>query len=378
VTNVLGAPTAVDRPTPERGVCPLAPYRPFSEPLPAVSDEAPEQLVESVLAIVAVEGPVVGSRLRSAYGRAAGHRVGPRIALALTKAIRSAVRKGRLVREDPLGRSSVLTRTYRLPEQPAVIPRELGARQFGQVPPAELAHVMSRAGASLGWADIDVVYRATMNAYGIRRMGGQVRATLQSVVGLANAGSPRMPEDPGAPSSAAPDARWLRPGEEILLDSRQITWRVRWSAGTVDVDPSVFLVDASSRVRSDEDFVFYNQPVATDESVRLTSETSESAATTERIEFDLDALAPDVARVLVSASVDTGALADVRDVVVTATTSDDGATIHLPVDGCAEAGLVFAEVSRRNSGWWLRALQRTYPGGLEEIARVMGVEVAAS
>src|SRR3954453_11961163 len=65
-TNVLGPPTAVDRPTPEPGVCPLAPYRPFSEPLPAVSDEAPEPLVESVLAIVAVEGPVVGSRLRRA------------------------------------------------------------------------------------------------------------------------------------------------------------------------------------------------------------------------------------------------------------------------------------------------------------------------
>jgi stress response protein SCP2 len=305
--------------------------------------------------------------------------VGPRIALALTKAIRSAVRKGRLVQEDPLGRSSVLTRTYRLPEQPGVIPRDLGARQFGQVPPAELAHVMAQAGASLGWADIDAVFRATMNAYGIRRMGGQVRATLQAVVGLANAGSPRTPDSgASAPPSAAPDARRLHPGEELLLDTQRITLRVRWRAGTVDVDPSVFLVDAASRVRSDEDFVFYNQPVAADGSVRLTSETSESAATTERIEFDLDALAPDVARVLVSASVDAGALADVRDVVVTATPSDGGATIHLPVAGCAEAGLVFAEVSRRNSGWWLRALRRNYPGGLEEIARVMGVEVAAS
>ena len=169
-------------------------------------------------------------------------------------------------------------------------------------------------------------------------------------------------------------------GSNVPLEATTVRAVLRWTSGqgVPNVDASALLLGSDGRVRSDEDFVFYNQPVAADGSVRLTSETSESAATTERIEFDLDALAPDVARVLVSASVDAGALADVRDVVVTATPSDGGATIHLPVAGCAEAGLVFAEVSRRNSGWWLRALRRNYPGGLEEIARVMGVEVAAS
>ena len=76
-------------------------------------------------------------------------------------------------------------------------------------------------------------------------------------------------------------------------------------------------------------------------------------------------------------SVDAGTLADVGDVAITATASDGSATVQLPIGGCEAAGLVFAEISRRNSGWWLRALRRPYPGGLEEIARVMGVEISA-
>ena len=236
MTDVIGQPTTVHRPAPERGACALAPYPQFSLPLPTVSDAHPERLVEGVLAIVAVEGPIVGSRLHSAYGKAAGHRMGPRIALALTKAIRSAVRKGRLVREDPFGRTGVLTCTYRLHDQPAVVPRELGARQFDQVPPAELAHVMSRAAAELGWANLDAVFRATMGAYGIRRMGHRVRATLQSVVGLASDRSVRPQENTG--SGATPVARLLRHGEEIPLSGPEVTWRIRWSAGPVDLDAS--------------------------------------------------------------------------------------------------------------------------------------------
>lgn len=358
MTDVIGEPTTVNRT--------LAPYLHFSETLPAEAD--PEQLLDGVLAVVAVEGPVVGSRLLSAYGRAAGRRMGPRISLALTKVIRSAARKGLLVQEDPLGRTAVPTRTYRLPDQPAVAPRELGARQFDQVPPAELAHVMSRAAAELGWANLDDVFRATMSAYGIRRMGNRVRANLQSVVGVANDRSVRAQED------TPPSGRELRPGEEIPLGGAQVTWRIRWSAGAVDLDPSVFLVSAANRVRSDEDFVFYNQPETPAGSVRLAGEVSEDAAPTERIEVDLDALTPDVARVLLGVSVDAGTLADVQDVVVTATGAE---AVQLPIAGCAAAGLIFAEISRRNTGWWLRALHRPYPGGLEEIARVMGVDVAA-
>ena len=103
----------------------------------------------------------------------------------LSSAVSAAVHQGRLVHQDPLEESGVKLRTYRLPEQPQVVARQLGPRTFDQVPPAELAHVMREAASSVGWEDLDTVFRETMARFGVRRMGSTVRARLQAVVTLA-------------------------------------------------------------------------------------------------------------------------------------------------------------------------------------------------
>lgn len=76
-------------------------------------------------------------------------------------------------------------RTFRLPDQPPVDIRELGLRLFEQVPPAELAAVMHAAGELVGWDDSEQVFRATLDRYGVRRMGPHVRARRTAVMPLA-------------------------------------------------------------------------------------------------------------------------------------------------------------------------------------------------
>jgi hypothetical protein len=72
--------------------------------------------------IVAVEGPVMGFRLNAAYVQASGgQRAGRLIQEGLNTALTDLTRRGVLVADDPLGRSGVRPRTFRLPDEPLVV-----------------------------------------------------------------------------------------------------------------------------------------------------------------------------------------------------------------------------------------------------------------
>jgi very-short-patch-repair endonuclease len=160
----------------------LAPYQSFTGSVVPVADARRRQLIDGLAAIVAIEGPVLGHRLHSVYVRAsAGQRVGTQIAKALNFAISAAVREGRLVQDDPLREQGIKLKTFRLPGQPPVIPRELGPRTFEQIPPAELAQMMHEIVEQFGREKQDLVFREAMALYGIRRVGPTIRARLQAI-----------------------------------------------------------------------------------------------------------------------------------------------------------------------------------------------------
>lgn len=164
----------------------LLPYSPFRGNLVPVGVAERTEIVAGLVAIVAAEGPVLGHRLHSVYVRSSdGMRVGHQIAKVLNSAVTSAIRRGHIVEDDPLGEPGVRPRTFRLPEQPPVLVRELGPRAFEHVPPAELAAVMLAAGDLVSWDDIEGVFRATLETYGIRRLGSSIRARLTAVAPLA-------------------------------------------------------------------------------------------------------------------------------------------------------------------------------------------------
>lgn len=84
--------------------------------------------------------------------------------------------------DNPLGEPGVKPRTFRLPNQEAVILRHLGPRTLEQVPPGELAEMMCHAGDQVGWEDHDRLFRTTLAAYGLKRLTPNVVNRLHTII----------------------------------------------------------------------------------------------------------------------------------------------------------------------------------------------------
>jgi len=144
------------------------------------------QLIQGLLAIVAAEGPVIGYRIHSAYVKASeGQRVSKQIARELNSAITSAVRRGFFIGDNPLGEPGVKPQTFRLPEQPPVHIRALGPRSLYEVPPSELAAVLSQLAEEHGWYPEETLFRATLDQLGLKRLTVNVTDRLQPALALA-------------------------------------------------------------------------------------------------------------------------------------------------------------------------------------------------
>ncbi|MEU8242254.1 AAA domain-containing protein [Actinoplanes missouriensis] len=188
IVESVPAPDPEPEPESESEPAPVAslrPYRIYQGEAPRPASPTPPGMREALIAIVACEGPMVGTRLQTAYVRAAGgQRVTRLTASAVNKVITSAVRRGLLVESNPLGEAGIQPRTYRLPEQPETVLRELGPRGLDEMPPAELAVVMAGHAETLGWARPDLVYRATLQTYGRKLVTEVAAARLAKVARL--------------------------------------------------------------------------------------------------------------------------------------------------------------------------------------------------
>ncbi|NLG45432.1 TerD family protein [Gordonia sp. (in: high G+C Gram-positive bacteria)] len=152
------------------------------------------------------------------------------------------------------------------------------------------------------------------------------------------------------------------------------------SGGALTTDASVLLLEESGRVRSNSDFVFYNQPKSVDGSVQLLEREPEIAGVCrDTVAIRLDRLPAEIDRVVIGASVD-----DESEPFGTAEQSrmtvahgvDAEPLVVFPIDGLTdERALVFAEVYRRGPVWKVRAVGQGYEGGLAALVTEFGVEV---
>ena len=173
----------------------------------------------------------------------------------------------------------------------------------------------------------------------------------------------------------APTIEQLRAGQNVVITGNKAAVTVSWRTGTHDLDTSALLLGANGRVRSDADFIFYNQPAATDGSVQHTGKTPAGSTTSEGIDLALDLVAADVDRIVVSVSADGGTFADVHDLRVAVTPSGSPTTYAFVPTATVETALVCAEIYRRNGQWRLRAIGQGYRDGLAGLARDFGVDV---
>ncbi|MEV2247075.1 TerD family protein [Streptomyces sp. NPDC049970] len=171
-------------------------------------------------------------------------------------------------------------------------------------------------------------------------------------------------------------------GSNVPLDAMAVRAVLRWTPGTgvPDVDASALVLGSSGRVRSDEDFVFYNQPRHPSGLVRRLPKRSSPDGLTDTIEADLSALDPSVEQVVIAASCDEAAFEHVRDLRISLydAASADGeplAVFDVRAETGEETAVICGELYRRGEGWKFRAVGQGYPTGLVGLATAFGISV---
>ncbi|MFE9423523.1 TerD family protein [Kitasatospora sp. NPDC006697] len=173
-------------------------------------------------------------------------------------------------------------------------------------------------------------------------------------------------------------------GANISLTAAAVRAVLRWNAaaGAPDVDASALLLGPGGKVRSDADFVFYNQPRHPSGVVRHLPKqrvhgTEEIADT---IEVDLAKLPVEIDRVVLAGSAEPGTFRGVGSLRVLL--YDAGAAggaeplAEFPVREVEPvSALVCAELYRRDGGWKFRAVGQGYASGLGGLATDFGITV---
>jgi stress response protein SCP2 len=147
--------------------------------------------------------------------------------------------------------------------------------------------------------------------------------------------------------------------------------------GEGDADVSVLLLDANGKVRSDGDFYFYNNPVASDGSVQLLGKTPTGSGNKDRIGFDLTAIPDDIDRIVVSASRYGGAhFGELDDLQLTLADGSGESLLRFMIEDAGPvSAFIFGELYRRGGEWKLRAVGQGYDAGLAGLATDFGVDI---
>ncbi|MFT2014566.1 TerD family protein [Streptomyces sp. 796.1] len=162
----------------------------------------------------------------------------------------------------------------------------------------------------------------------------------------------------------------MTPGSNLPLSVPRVTVDV---TAPVRLDVSGLLLTASGKVRSDDDFVFYNQPTGPGVSHRAAA-----GGAGDSITVDTSAVPADIDKVVVTASLDApGATFAGTEPTATVRGADDGSVIatFTPPQLGTETALVVVEVYRRAGAWKVRAVGQGYANGLAGIATDFGVSV---
>ncbi|MFD0408516.1 TerD family protein [Kitasatospora sp. NPDC127116] len=173
-------------------------------------------------------------------------------------------------------------------------------------------------------------------------------------------------------------------GANIALPAAAVRAVLRWSAtpGAPDVDASALLLGASGKVRSDADFVFYNQPRHPSGLVRHLpkQQTSGGAEIIDTIEVELGKLPTEVDRVVLAGSSEGGpfrAVPGLRLLLFDATAGEGvPALAEFGIDDAENVtALVAGELYRRSGSWKFRAIGQGYTSGLIGLATDFGIMV---
>ncbi|MEV2220313.1 TerD family protein [Nocardia vinacea] len=145
---------------------------------------------------------------------------------------------------------------------------------------------------------------------------------------------------------------------------------VRVAVAAAAVDVAALLLTPAGKVRSDSDFVFYNQPTAPGVEVHPP----------DAIRIVPGAVPGDIDKIVVTASLDGSGPADwgqAGPLRISVTDGTTGAVLatFVPTGLGSETALIACELYRRQGAWKVRAVGQGYANGLAGIAADFGISV---
>ncbi|WP_189310630.1 TerD family protein [Streptomyces brasiliensis] len=153
----------------------------------------------------------------------------------------------------------------------------------------------------------------------------------------------------------------------------ELGWRS--GPGVPDADASALLLVAG-KVRSDGDFVFYNQPAHPSGAVRHEGKRDAGGRVTDALSVDLARVESVVERVVLAASADGGSFGQVPDLYIEVRDAAGGVVARFDNPGATvETAFVLGEFYRRQGAWKFRAVGQGYSTGLEGLATDFGITV---
>ncbi|WP_432102675.1 TerD family protein [Streptomyces sp. bgisy091] len=170
----------------------------------------------------------------------------------------------------------------------------------------------------------------------------------------------------------------MQKGTNVAVPTGAVRVELGWrgSPGTPDVDASALLLVAG-KVRSDADFVFYNQPAHSSGAVRHEGKRTASDTVTDTLAVDFGRVEPAIDRIVIAASADGGPFSRVSGLYVRVVDQADGSEIARfeSADATVETAFILGELYLRQGAWKFRAVGQGYGTGLAGLATDFGISV---
>ncbi|MFE9096890.1 TerD family protein [Streptomyces sp. NPDC007264] len=166
-------------------------------------------------------------------------------------------------------------------------------------------------------------------------------------------------------------------GSNLQVPTTALRVELGWRSGpgVPDADASALLLVAG-KVRTDGDFVFYNQATHPSGAVRHEGKRDVGGQVTDSLLVDLARMEPAIETVVLAASTDGGTFGQVPGLSIRVLDAQRGTEVaRFDPTATVETAFVLGEFYRRQGAWKFRAVGQGYSSGLEGLATDYGITV---
>jgi tellurium resistance protein TerD len=164
-------------------------------------------------------------------------------------------------------------------------------------------------------------------------------------------------------------------------------WDARVTTGDdFDLDASAYMLGENGKVRSDADFIFYNQPGSPCQSVEYGGDNRTGAGDgdDEFLKIRLEKVPADIKRIVFTVTIheatarrqNFGQVSDAFMRIVNLDNDVEIARFDLSEDYGTETAMIFGEIYRHNDEWKFKAVGQGFDGGLAAMCAQFGVSVS--